>query len=716
MSDIKADAEPLGVDEYRNVALVSRIGFSVCVIFSAVLAAMNDLRGALVVAVAGVAIALGPLIARVLKRPDVALNVLAAVTFSALVVQIYRQGGLDSPTAPWLLTIPLFLITCRCYHSAIGWLIAISAATGVILWAEHLALLPDAFPVQSPDLFRALVLLGLNGACAALIAIIVYERSRALRDLSYRNLEITYAQRSLAATKALLAQTLNALPQPVAVRDENGRYVLVNEAYCALYGGSAEQVLGKTPDVLFAPNDAAAIFARDADSRMVGHAIEFERSVRDHAGNEHWIVTNRQVMTLPDSTSLVLSVDQDLTQRRRMELELREATMAANAANHAKSEFLAKMSHEIRTPMNGVLGMAELLENSALLPTQRSYLDAIRASAESLLTIINDILDFSRIEAGKVRLETIPFNLKTTLAQTTTLIERAADKKGVKLVLELPAELPHVKGDPLRLKQIVLNLLGNAVKFTEHGQVTLRTVVLSREAAYCRIRIEVRDTGIGISPAQQLRLFDAFTQADDSTTRRFGGSGLGLAIARQLTELMGGQIGVESRPGSGSRFWLEIELPLATATTPKTSLPSESIAGTGRRVLVVEDNTVNLTIALAMLAEAGFATASANNGREAVDAVSRSTYDLVLMDCQMPEMDGLAATQAIRTLEKQRPLSRHGLRLPVVALTASAFAEDRERCQAAGMDDFLAKPFTRAELLAVLSRWCEEPSSVTAAA
>ena len=394
--------------------------------------------------------------------------------------------------------------------------------------------------------------------------------------------------------------------------------------------------------------------------------------------------------------------------------ELLAARDAAETANRAKSIFLANISHEIKTPMNGILGMAQLMRRNGATTQQAEQLDKIGICGNRLLDVINSVLDVSKIEAGRLDLEQHDFSLGELMHGVIPLVNERVTAKGLKLSVQLTALPEYLRGDRARLAQALVNYLGNAIKFTEQGSIALRGSKLDETENGYLLRFEVTDTGIGISSAAQALLFDVFSQADSSTTRRFGGSGLGLAITRQIARLMGGDAGVVSTPGQGSTFWLTAWLGKGkkAGTANRSSVPesAENILRRhhhGRRVLLVEDDPINREVAQMLLEEAGLETVIAENGRLALQLVERNHYALVLMDMQMPEMGGIEATQAIRKLAGKQSM-------PILALTANAFASERDHCLAAGMNDFITKPVRPERLFEMLLKWLSQPQASAA--
>ena len=494
---------------------------------------------------------------------------------------------------------------------------------------------------------------------------------------------------------------LEATPTAIYLKDRQGRYLRFNKAFEALFGIEREAWIGKTVFELVQGDAASMMDAKDREL-FASNAIQtYESEFRNRKTGEireglYWKAPLTDVRG--EVTGLVGTI-LDITDRNRIEQELRVAKRNAEAASQAKSDFLANMSHEIRTPMNGVIGMTDLALELEQNPTQKEYLRIVKNSAQSLMVILNDVLDFSKIEAGKLNIEAVRFPLVETIEETLKTLRSRASQKGLVLESSLQPHLPEdVLGDPVRLRQVLTNLCDNAIKFTSQGGVYI-AVRCNPAADGYELQMSVRDTGIGIPPEKQQGVFDAFSQADTSTTRRFGGTGLGLTICARLVNLMGGRIWLESEEGRGSTFHFTIQVQSATPMSGAFALPPTlTTPPTSRalQVLLVEDHPINQILATTLLKKWGHAVVLAKNGQEAVDVFGSQSWDVILMDMQMPIMGGLEATRLIRSAEGA------GKRTPIIAMTANAMDSDRQACLQAGMDDHLAKPFNATDLQAML--------------
>jgi PAS domain S-box-containing protein len=534
-------------------------------------------------------------------------------------------------------------------------------------------------------------------------------------DLTGEALQRKLTEQALQEREARMRAILDALPDLIFVLDAEGRildYHTHSNTHLLL---PPDLFLGKhvtevMPEYIAEQTDNAL-----RQLKRTGQVQQYEYELTMSNGCQRWYET--RLAACEDGN--VAAVVRDITERKQAEAALaemnaqleralvraQELAVAAEAASHAKSEFLASMSHEIRTPMNGIIGMTELLLGTPLNEEQRDYLKTLRSSADLLLAILSDILDIAKIEAGKMVLESVPTDLREVVEDTVKLFIPRARQKELALRAEVGEDLPPaVLADPMRLRQILANLVNNAIKFTEQGGVVVRAELLRREAERAWVRLSVEDTGIGIPPERLHAIFEAFTQADSSTTRRYGGTGLGLTICKRLAELMGGHIDVRSEVGKGSTFWVDLPLPVGHAVAKPAhdnTMSAEPLPiPAGLRILLVEDNEVNRKVAVRMLQKLGCEVDIATDGRQAIDKTAQHRYDIVFMDVYMPEMDGYEATRLIRQRE-----AATGSHQVIIAMTANAMEGDRELCLQAGMDDYLAKPFREAELRQTIARW-----------
>jgi PAS domain S-box-containing protein len=481
---------------------------------------------------------------------------------------------------------------------------------------------------------------------------------------------------------------------------ETSKLTMVNHSYLKMFGFEEKEVIGKSAYELGLVADQRERDENIEEVRRHGRVKDKEIAARKKNGEMIYCLTSIEFIELNGKLSAI-SAFQDITERKKIELQLMEAKREAEQATVSKSSFLANMSHEIRTPLNAMLGFADLLSSTEMNEQQKDYLDAIDTSGRNLLTIINDILDFSKIEAGMLSIENVPFGPHELLQSVYTMFFTRAQSKGLKLFISIDPKLPALlRGDPTRLNQVLINLIGNAIKFTAEGSISIDCEKIERSGEQVKLKISVKDTGIGIPAGKIATIFDRFTQAENDTTRNYGGTGLGLSIAKKLIELQGGELHVNSKPGVGSEFYFIIGYTIADEKEyASMQEQQQKVQRTfkGRRVLIVEDNPLNQKLALTVLQNEGFEAEVAENGQVAVDLLKERSYDIILMDLQMPMLDGYQATRKIRRELKNNT--------PIVAMTANAMAGEQERCIEMGMDDYITKPFKSESLMGILSRF-----------
>ncbi len=527
-----------------------------------------------------------------------------------------------------------------------------------------------------------------------------------------------------------LSRAIDQSTVTVVITDADGIIEFVNPYFTEVCGYTAEEVLGKSTRLLRSGLTPLKTYQDLWTTIKAGNTWEGE-FVNRHKNGRFF---NEQAVISPIRDELAVithfvAIKEDITLRKKMEAELIQAKEQAEAGNRAKSEFLATISHEIRTPMNGIIGVIQILQESELSEEQREFIEISQKCSDQMMNIIDDIFDYSDIEKFKLTQKIVPFNLGVILADVVQMQTMAAQEKGLALHVHPAAAVPlYLKGDPKLLCQIITNLLSNAIKFTREGEIEIHVHVEMDQMGVVVLRFAVKDTGIGIAEATCAKVFEPFTQVDGSATRSYDGLGMGLAICRQIAYLMGGDIGVESKVGSGSTFWFtamfekqleecmatevtdataalpaprEPEHPLSEEAAPSASAGGVTVIPHSSRILLVEDNAINRKVALSLLAKLGYTADVAEDGQEAVKALESGDYDLVLMDCLMPNMDGLAATAVIR--DPDSAVRNHDV--PIVAVTANVLDNDREQCLKVGMNDYIPKPLKKDVLGNALTRW-----------
>ena len=515
----------------------------------------------------------------------------------------------------------------------------------------------------------------------------------------------TRADKATITEQHLLNALLDNVPDYIYFKDHESRFIRTSKALATSFGLSdPAEFVGKTDFDFFTEEHARVAYRDEQEIIRTGQPISKEERETRPGCPDAWVLTTKMPLRAGDGTIIgTFGISKDITALKKATQALERARHEAEAANRAKSEFLANMSHEIRTPLNGIIGMTDLAIETELTPEQRDYLDTVKISADTLITVINDVLDFSKIEAGKIDFELSPFDIRDSLASSLKTISVRADEKGLELLCEVAAEVPDVvTGDAHRIRQIVLNLVGNAIKFTHEGEITLKVQCLQASAEECTLQFTVSDTGIGIPPEKQRKIFEAFSQADTSTTRKYGGTGLGLTISTRLVEMMGGKIWLESELGKGTDFHFTLRLGVADPRVLEMGLSSSIEILRGVRTLIVDDNRTNRRILDGMLVRWGMKPEQVESGSEALKALAEAQasgdpYKVILTDMHMPKMDGFGFIERIRENPQLSAAT-------IMMLTSAGHRGDAARCQALGISAYLLKPIRQTELREAIAR------------
>jgi PAS domain S-box-containing protein len=499
-----------------------------------------------------------------------------------------------------------------------------------------------------------------------------------------------------------LSTLLTTIPAYVYFKDTHLKYLIVNQSFAELAGKPTDQITGKQIHEIFPGYKNPDYLKKEAYVIETGLALYDIEEELEQGKRKRWVNSNLAPIRNAENQIIgLIGISWDITERKLHEVELRESKEMAEAGTHAKNEFIASISHEFRTPMNGILGLSEILKNSPLEAEQMDLLKGIISSAENLLVLLNDVLDFSAIEAGKMEMDYQPFMLDRVMEDISLVLKMKAAEKSLQFNIIIGGSVPNLLiGDSQRLRQIIINLTNNAVKFTERGKIEVHVSQVEQSGNKTTLRFEVIDTGIGIPKEALDSLFKVFSRVKQDKSKLISGTGLGLSICKKLTDLMGGVIGVESLPGQGSKFWFTLPFTLSNLQKKKDMQPPQAVASefTRKMVLVAEDNVINQRIVSFQLKKMGFEVELVGDGQEALDKYHGKKYDLIILDIQMPVMDGYQAAKTIR--EEEKGTSRH---TPIIALTANAMKGDREMYLDAGMDEYVSKPFTYEVLQQVIN-------------